>query len=203
MRSRCHYNYSRQSGVTLVELLVVIVIIAIVATLALMQRGNANEQFQRQNTARELKVAFERARFDSVKRRAVGGSAPEAYVTVTPTSYTLHTYSNDVNGVAVANNQTTSVPRGIVIARYDGNALTTFDVNFSMRGEVAASPAPQFYVCNLACSSPTNATANIVLVTPTGTVNLLSGGSSIPAFTAPTVSNVSGSSGINPLVTAP
>ena len=66
---------SGQAGISLVELLVVIVIIAIVASVALMRRGSANEQFQRQNASRELKTAFERARFDSVKRRADGGSA--------------------------------------------------------------------------------------------------------------------------------
>ena len=61
---------SHQSGVTLVELLVVIVVISILAGFALLQRGNANEQLRRQNAAQQLKVAFERARFDSVKRRA-------------------------------------------------------------------------------------------------------------------------------------
>jgi hypothetical protein len=48
---------------------VVISIIAIVAAIALMQRGNSNEQFKRQNITWGLKNAFERARFDSVKRR--------------------------------------------------------------------------------------------------------------------------------------
>ena len=67
---RISFNSKSQAGVTIVELLVVCVIIAIIAGFALMQRGGANEQFQRQNVARELKFALERARFDSVKRRA-------------------------------------------------------------------------------------------------------------------------------------
>ncbi len=180
---------SGQAGISLVELLVVITIIAVVASLALMQRGSANEQFQRQNASRELKTAFERARFDSVKRRADGGSAPFAYVLITPTSFTLRTYRVDVNGAASPNDQTTTVPGGIVIARHDGNTLTSATVSFDMRGETSQSPLPQFRVCNVTCSNPTNSTSDIVLVTPTGTVNLLGGSAQIPSFTNPTVSN--------------
>ena len=50
-----------QHGVSLIETLVVVSIISIVSAIALMQRGSANNQFQRQNIARELKVAFERS----------------------------------------------------------------------------------------------------------------------------------------------
>jgi prepilin-type N-terminal cleavage/methylation domain len=57
MRSPHHHNFKSQRGVTLIELLVVIVIIAVVSAFALMQRGKSNEQFQRQNIARQLKVA--------------------------------------------------------------------------------------------------------------------------------------------------
>ena len=52
-----------EAGFSLVEMIVVLVIIGIISTFAFMQRGSANEQFKRQNVARELKVAFERARF--------------------------------------------------------------------------------------------------------------------------------------------
>ncbi|HEY2867651.1 MAG TPA: prepilin-type N-terminal cleavage/methylation domain-containing protein, partial [Pyrinomonadaceae bacterium] len=58
-----------QSGVSYVELLVVIAIIAVVATLALMSFGSSREKLKLQNAANGLKIAFERARFDSVKRR--------------------------------------------------------------------------------------------------------------------------------------
>ena len=186
-----------QHGVSLIETLVVVCIISIVAAIALMQRGSANSQFQRQNVSRELKIAFERARFDSVKRRAAD-CVPPALVTVTPSSYTLRTYTMTAPCTAVANDQTTTLPTGVVIARYDGAALTSFDVSFNMRGEAGTSPAPQFYVCNVSCSSPTNTTANIVLVTPTGTVNLLAGGAGLPSFGVPSVDTVPPSTGVNP-----
>lgn len=193
---------SHQSGVTIAELLVVMVVIAILAGFALMQRGSANEQFKRQNVAQELKSAFERARFDSVKRRAVG-SGQVAQVTITPASYTLRTYNNDVNGLPVATNVVTNLPSGVVIGRYDGTTLTSQDVAFDMRGETSSSPAPQFRVCNVSCSSPDNSNSNIVIVTPTGTVNLLPGGSTLPTFGAPAVTSVSNSTGINPDAVVP
>jgi prepilin-type N-terminal cleavage/methylation domain-containing protein len=88
-------NFNCQAGWTLVELLVVLLVIAIIAALALMQRGNTNEQFKRQNIAWGLKNAFERARFDSVKRRPTNLDRDlYAYVTVGNTSYIMGTDRN-------------------------------------------------------------------------------------------------------------
>jgi Tfp pilus assembly protein FimT len=179
------------------ELLVVIVVIAVIAGFALMQRGSANEQLTRQNAAQQLKTAFERARFDSVKRRAVA-AAEMAKVTVTPTSFTLTTFNDDVNGLPVAADVATTLPAGVVIGLYDGTTLTQQEVTFDMRGETPSAPLPQFRVCNVSCTSPTNANSNIVIVTLTGTVNLLPGGSSLPVFGVPTVTNVSTNANINP-----
>lgn len=187
-----------QAGVSLVELLVVIVIIGIVSAIAVMNRGQANEQFKRQNVSRELKVAFERARFDSVKRRAQ--SSPNDYrarVDVNSNSYTLTTFK-DVAGTPTAQTVTTALPSGIAIARYDGGTLP-LTVNFNMRGETGAGSVPQFRICNNACSGPfTNATSDIVIVTPTGTINLLAGGSGLPSFGLPGGTSVPTTSGVNP-----
>ncbi len=180
----------RQAGISYVELLVVIVIIAIVASLALMQRGNANEQFQRQNAATELKIAFERARFDSVKRRAV--TEPSyAGVIVSANAITLKTENNG-NAVTTdaADSVTTALPAGIVIERINGETLPV-TVNFNMRGEtIVPSGSVQFRVCKFTCGSPTAATANLLVVTPTGTVNLLPGDAQPPTFANPTQPDV-------------
>ena len=64
-------SFTAQSGKSLVELIVVLVVATILATFALVQFGSAKKSLERQNIVRELKVSFERARFDSVKRRAV------------------------------------------------------------------------------------------------------------------------------------
>lgn len=194
------HNFHAQSGLSLVELLVVIVIIIIVATFALMQRGSANEQFQRQNVSRELKVAFERARFDSVKRRAE--CADRAKVVVNTNSFTLWTDS-DLNGTPESGeSMTTTAPANIVIS-HQGAASLPITLYFNKRGDVDARDAsdtaidPAFYTCNISCSTPTNDTANLILVTQTGTVNLLSGTSSIPSFGVPGGTAVNASIEIN------
>jgi Tfp pilus assembly protein FimT len=202
----------RQAGISYVELLVVIVIIAIVASLALMQRGNANEQLQRQNVARELKVALERARFDSVKRRGEDGSAnglPDlrAKVLVNTNSFQLTTYRDDVNGVAAAELQNYALPPGTSIQRFDGGVMPV-EVFFNRRGEATAFAGgsavnPAFLSCNGPCLTQTPANSNIVLVTPTGTVNLLPGGTAIPSFAAPSVTTVAPGTGVNPDVILP
>lgn len=191
-----------QRGVTVTELLVVIVVIGVICGFALMQAGGTDDQLQRQNVAQAFKVAFERARFDSVKRRAseVGSNAlREATVTVTPTSFTLRTYTNEANGTATPSDQTTTLPSGIVIGRYDGATLTSVVVTFDMRGEIGSASDAQFYICNVTCAgSHTNTNANLLIVTPTGTVNLLPGSSTLPTFGVPSMSPIPTSANINP-----
>ncbi|MDH3493977.1 MAG: prepilin-type N-terminal cleavage/methylation domain-containing protein [Acidobacteriota bacterium] len=198
-----------QAGVTLIELLMVTAVIAVVATLALMQFGNSRGQFARQNVAQQLKQAFERARFDSVKRRV--GAVNKAEVIVSSTSYSLTTDPN--------NNGVTTDPGDVLLHNTSGQNVTlTGDsmtmpvtVSFDKRGEVIAKDAtdtvvnPVFLVCSGICSfsNDTPSNANIVLVTPTGTVNILAGGSTVPAFTAPAVTNVPVGTDINGDVTIP
>jgi len=188
-------NDSRQSGVSLTEMLVVIVIIACIAGFALMKRSPADVRLKRQNVAQELKATLERARFDSVKRRAASNAA--AKVTITPTTFTLRTYTTDVNGNNTPHDKTTTVPNGIAIAIRNGT-LTSTEVPFNMRGETPQTPAPQFYICNVDCSSPTDSTANFLIVTPTGTVNLLSGSAQLPVFGVPGIQPIPVASAVNP-----
>jgi prepilin-type N-terminal cleavage/methylation domain-containing protein len=188
-----------QYGVTLVELLSVIAIIAIISTIALMQFGSSKQQFKRQNVAQELKTAFERARFDSVKRRADNTSI-QAKVTVDANTFTLITDANQ-NGVTTdsGDSQVTDFSgQGISITSTLALPVTVY---FNKRGEVTdsagVSMSPSFLVCNPSCtisgnsSNANSSNASLVLVTPTGTVNLLAGGSAIPSFAAPSpISNV-------------
>lgn len=170
-----------QSGVSLIELIVVILVISVVATLALLNRGSANEQLQRQNASRQLKVAFERARFDSVKRRADGTTLrPFAYVEVRSNGFTLRTYNDVVNANPAPIDQPTSFATGVILAHYSGGTVP-MTISFDRRGGTSGGE-PRFRVCNVSCASPTNFNSDIVLVTPTGTVNLLGGGMSLPTF---------------------
>jgi prepilin-type N-terminal cleavage/methylation domain-containing protein len=189
---------SHQAGVTITELLVVVVVISVIAGIALIQRGGANEQFNRQNAARELKFAFERARFDSVKRRAEG-SGP-ANVVVENDKFTLST-DTDLDAPGLESIQTT-LPPNVSIARYDGGSGAV-TVTFDKRGE---TESPIFLVCNGTCTADNDAAhnADIVLITATGTVNLLPGGSTPQTFTAPpVVPPIGAGTDVNPRVLLP
>lgn len=201
---------SSEAGVTLVELMVVALIIIIVATIAFLNAGTAHPQFQRQNATRQLKAALERARFDSVKRRAVNDNQ-KASVTIAGASFILTT-DVTLNGLTSdpSDSVTTFADTGISIQRYDGATLdsTNNKVVFNMRGEVPTSPAAQFLICNGTCpavASLTPSVADILIVTPTGTVNLLPGTpAALPTFTDPTlVGSTSATADVNPDVTVP
>lgn len=187
-----NYNFQAHDGLSLVELLVVVAIIALVASLALMSGGTTNKTFRRQEVAKELKVAFERARFDSVKRRA-DSSTTQAYVEIFPDSFTLRVDQNQDGTLNSSDDKVYTFPAGVVADGY-GFSVTSSGarVNFNRRGEanVVGGGNPQFMICNGATcpTQPGDAlTTNTVLVTPTGTVNLLSGGVAIPTFSNPSV----------------
>jgi hypothetical protein len=170
-----------------------------------MQRGSANAQFKRQNVALQLKTAFERARFDSVKRRATGGGV--AKVVLNAGNFTLWTDKN-LNGTPESSetDYTDFSGQSIVIAGVGGLTLP-YTIYYNLRGEAVdssgASISPAFFVCNINCSSPGNSNANLVVVTPTGTVNLLGGGSSVPNFPNPSESNVAATANVKSLVSVP
>jgi prepilin-type N-terminal cleavage/methylation domain-containing protein len=183
LKYRSSAKFASDNGISIVELLVVIVIIAILATLAFMNRGNANEIFQRQNAVGELKVAFERARFDSVKRRGDGAEPfPFASVEVRTDGYTLRTYTREGSAVTATPHDTVrTFPAGISLAHYSSGTLP-MTITFNRRGETAGG-VPQFRITDQRSGG-----SQIVLVTPTGTVNVLPGTSSIPTFANPTLS---------------
>lgn len=201
-------NYKLQSGVTLVELLIVIVVIGIVSSIAMMQLRTPKNQLSRQNVARELKVAFERARFDSVKRR-VATNAEMAKVTVSATAFTLTTDVN-LNGTLESSDDSINnfSNQDVTITNTTGNAMVfPVTITYNKRGEPIAKDAnnvtvsPIFLICNGTCNSnnATSSNANIVLVTATGTVNLLPGNGAVPTFATPNVTTVPGNANISNL----
>jgi len=194
-------KFSDEKGATLIEVIVVLIIIVVITTFAVMKRGASNDILKRQNAAQQLKVAFERARFDSVKRRPET-TASQANVTVTAFSYTLTT-DRDLNGVLSGSDSMTTelIPQNVAIKDYNGGFLPQ-TIYYNKRGEAvdnSGNPiSPTFYICNSNCNSPNNSNANVVLVTPTGTVNLLPGGSLLPTFGVPAINNVPSTTGVNP-----
>ncbi len=196
-------KFFNQKGVTLMEMLIVILIIMILSTFAIMNISSPKIQLERQTVARELKVAFERARFDSVKRRAQSGV--QANVVVEGNSFTLKTDINQTGTLEPSEDRVnTSWKPGISIRDEDGAPIAApITVTFDKRGEATAAPgAANFLVCNGDCSAtPTVSNSNLVIVTTTGTVNILPGGAEVPDFANPSVTTVPSNANIRSMVT--
>src|SRR5512140_3665159 len=77
-----------QKGFTLIELSIVLVVVAVLMGLALFTFTGAKTDLQRQGVAREFKVYLERARFDSVKRRATIATDQARIILNGPSSFT-------------------------------------------------------------------------------------------------------------------
>lgn len=206
-----------ERGYTLAEMMVVVVIIMVVALMPIIMITSTKDRMSRQAFVRELKSAFERARFDSVKRKPESSDLM-AKVVISTNSYQLFTYTNssgavDSTGTAqVVRTQTKNITTSnMSIVGYPSSGITLpVTITFDARGEITAMSGsvkianPAFVVCQGTCSSYTSSNSNIILLSPTGTVNLLPGDATIPTFTSPSGAvTVPQGTSINNLVTVP
>jgi len=198
-----------QSGVSLVELIIVLSIIAIVTTIAMTQFGRTDARFQRQNMARELKVYLERARYDSVKRRAAL-AVDQAKVEITDAKTFRVTTDANLNGTIDANDTRVYSFAGRSDVTIVG-MIFPVTVRFDHRGQAdivngnnASLTNPVFTICDAGCTLTTaNANnASIISITPTGTVIMARGGQTITNINAPVVTTVSTNANINCLLKA-
>jgi prepilin-type N-terminal cleavage/methylation domain-containing protein len=202
-----------QGGFSLLELIVVLTIIAIVSTIALTRFGRTDARFQRQNMARELKVYLERARYDSVKRRATQTADQAKVEIINSTTFRVTTDAN-INGTIDANDTRLYSFAGRSDVKIVGNALTLvfpITIRFDYRGQAeitngnaAALTNPVFTVCDAGCTVAT-ANANnstIISITPTGTVIMANGGLNLTTINAPVVTTVNTNANINCLLKA-
>lgn len=199
-----------QSGVSVMEMLIVLAVVAIIVTFAVSRFGRSGDNLQRQNIAREFKVSLERARFDSVKRRA-NVCADMSRVTINDaTSFSLTTDLNQNGTLETAEAQNRSFANQSDVTMV-GNGITfPVTIRFDERGhalltDCVSTPPPNvplLYFCNGTCTPSTanSQNSNVVFVSPTGTVAMLTGGESMPTFANPNVSNVNSSVQVNPLL---
>jgi prepilin-type N-terminal cleavage/methylation domain-containing protein len=205
-------KFGSQSGKSLIEVIVVLVVAAILVTFAVAQFGKTDKYMTRGNFAREFKVNLERARFDSIKRRAEGAAAALSRVIITSaTSFTVITdYNQDGKLDPATESRVVNFTGGI---KFVGSLVYPITLTFDRHGHVYATNgvmidgnpqaiSPVFTICDKGCTLETANASNssVISISPSGTVALLKGGETPPNFNKPNVSNVSSSQDVNPWV---
>ena len=187
------------------EILIVIVILAILVTFAVAQFGRSRVTFQRQNIAREFKVNLERGRFDSVKRNASDTTVMARVVINNPTSFSVTTDLNQNNVLDASDTRTVNFSNNSNVKIVLEDGIFPVTITFDHRGQITSldSSTPKksvtrFIFCtdNCTAATATKTNANIITVSPTGTVAMLAGGETQPNFTSPSVTG--GGYQINP-----
>lgn len=178
-----------QSGISLIEVLIVVVVIAILTTVSIMQLGRSKVDLQRQRIAREFKVYLERARFDSVKRRAAVSSEMSRVILNSATSFTVVTDFNQ-NGTILNSDGTVETGDRRVIDftdRSEAQIVVSNTLNYpvtilyNQRGHITATDGlnnpvnPVFTICSNNCSED-SPEATVISVSTTGTVAVLKSG---------------------------
>ena len=189
-----------QSGVSLIELMIALTLILVLTTVAILYFGNSKTELQRQRIAREFKVYLERARFDSVKRRAVDINEMSRITLNSPSAFTAAIDLNE-NGKLDA----TDLRQVDFTQRSDAqitvsNALSyPVTILFNQRGQIIAQDAsgnnvnPVFTICSKNCSSTSESSQDktIISVSTTGTVAVLKDGQNPSALPTPSITNSS------------
>jgi len=203
-----------QGGFSIIELLIVLVVIGIIVTFAVAQFGASSASLERQNIAREFKVNLERARFDSVRRRATNCADMSRVEVTSPTSFRLISDQSQ-NGTVLKSDGTVD-PADIRDVNFTnrsqvsivGNALVFPIVyRFDQRGDVSTGPCPidatvavpTTTFCNSPCTfaTATATNSNVVFVSDSGTATIMRGGTAVPTFDPPGVTNANVSEGID------
>jgi prepilin-type N-terminal cleavage/methylation domain-containing protein len=185
---------SPQGGFSLIELFIVLVLLSIITTFALLAFGSAKVDLNRQAVVREFKIYLERARFDSVKRRAEDPN--RAAVTLnSATSFTVRLDYNDDGTLQAGETRTVDFSQ-----RSNTQILVTDTLNypvtisFDRRGHVTTIDGsdneinPIFTICtNCEEASPDN---SVISLSTTGTVSISSDQPDPSALPTPVVTNV-------------
>ena len=173
---------SSESGKSIIELVIVLIVAVILATFAVAQLGNSQNNFKRQNIARELKVYLERARFDSVKRRPFSENEMSRIIVENASSFTVRTDLNQ-NG-AIDASDIRQIDFSHTTTRIVGDGLVfPMTVSFNRFGQIVVrngagiqiSPPPLILCDNCSATTANVENSNTILISATGTVAMLPG----------------------------
>jgi len=203
-------RFAAEDGYSLIEIVVVLVIVAVMATFAILALGSSSQNLDRQNITKEFKVSLERARFDSIRRRASDCTDMGRVEITSATSFNIVTDINQNGTIDPEDSRAVDFGARSLVQIVDDPAPTyPVVIRFDERGNASsgtcgaetAVDSPTVF-CEVPCTADTaNASnSNIVFVSPTGTAAMLTGGETIPTFSDPTTSSIDSSSQINPLL---
>ena len=183
-----------QSGFSLIEVFIVVVLIGILTTIAIMQVGSSRVDFQRQRIAREFKIYLERARFDSVKRRAETPAERARVILNSPSSFTVSLdFDGDGTLLSTETRTVDFADRAGAIIRVSDTLNYPVSLSFDRRGLVDTvdglgnSVTPLFTICS-DCSDGSPDVTRISL-SRSGTVAELRAGQSPETVPTPTGTN--------------
>lgn len=193
-----------QSGASVTEVLIVLVTAGLLLAVAVSQFGKSSSKFQRHNITHELKVAFERARFDSVKRRASVKSDMSKVVINSSSKFTVYVDMNQ-DGVLDTSTENRVVDfAGYTDARFAGYMVYPVTVEFDQFGHAYATDGsdppvtinPKFLICDSGCTKHSYSgeyiiegadasNSDSISISQSGTVAVIGGGESLPSLTDP------------------
>lgn len=194
------FRNSRQSGFSLIELLIVLVILGILTAIALANFSEAKVDLQRQAITRELKVYLERARFDSVKRRASIVAEQANLVLTGPSSFSAQIDFNEDRTLSPAEVRvvdfTQRAQTQIVVSNTGLNYPIT--IRFNQRGHAIATDNSGatfdpvvFTICSSSNCTATSPDRTVIALSTSGTVAVLRDGQAPVAAPTPVISNTS------------
>lgn len=184
-----------QGGFSLIEVFIVLVIIAVLTTFAILTFGSAKVDLHRQAVAREFKIYLERARFDSVKRRAEDPNRA-TLILHNATSFTAKLDFNE-DGTLQANEIRTVdfTQRSSTQIRVTDTLNYPVTISFDRRGHATTVDNlgddinPVFTICsNCEAASPDQ---SVISLSTTGTVSVTTDEVDPSALPTPVVSNSS------------
>jgi len=199
-------KFKSETGLSVIEILIILTVLAILVTLGITQFKNSQTDFQRQNIAREFKIYLERARFDSVKRRAANVNDMSRIVLNSSTSFTAIIDSNQ-NGTILNSDGTVEASdmRVVDFTKRGNTQIVISDtlsypitIRFDRRGQITSTDSlnnsvnPVFTICSSGSCSGTTADPNnstVLSVSATGTVAVLKPDPNPSALPTPSITN--------------
>ena len=194
-----------EKGYSLLEILIVLMITSILAVMVISSFAKSKDKLKRQDFARQMKSYFDRAKFDSIKRRATDFDEMAKIIIENDSTYSLVSDTNSNGILEAAEINRISLPQNENFKIVPGSNVYPISIRFDFRGQIKATDGnnspinPVFIICDSGCLNfpPNGENSNVIAVSPTGTVSLLKGGTSPQQATQANVANVGTNQKIN------